>query len=75
MPVKTVAFKAVVDAVGRTLCSYLWWCLADAEGLGAHSACCAAGGYFFLLYKVNNFFFSFFEWRRKWGYLLRLFHS
>lgn len=42
MPVKTVAFKAVVDAVGRTLCIYLWWCLGDAESLGAHLACCAS---------------------------------
>lgn len=63
LPVKIGAFKAAVGAVGRTPCSYLWWCLVDAESLGTHSTYCAGWRLLFppvqgkCLFSVLFFFF------------------
>lgn len=70
LPVKTSAFKAVVGAVGRTPCSYLWRYLVDAESLGAHSACCASWRLLFPPVQGKCHFFVpffFFFWSGRGG--------
>lgn len=63
-------------AVGRTPCSCLWWCLVDAESLGAHSACCDSWRLLLSSWTRKmgfSFSFLFFRVGKRWRCLLQFF--